>query len=321
MWIYRNYSAGMRHISVPDDVSDNRKQISRCGSVIALSVLGVALTGACGPARQPSSPALRPPSTPAEDPNHRLAVVEAARILTSFVPPAQAKPLDKAPAGTPTALDQLDRPATDNLVDSTRWWIVGGTPATFLDWTKTHRPSGATQFGSSYGHGPADAINRSTLTYYFHEQEPAAALGSQMLIQPATLPSGQTVVRIDAQVTWRPTRPATERIPATATTLTVVTTTAAAPLVTNDPAVIKRVTDLVNALPATLPGFRSCPSDTGARLILRFSTGQSGPVVAEADAGEGGCWPVKVTVSGIPGPGLDGGPDLIRQIDATLGIR
>jgi hypothetical protein len=309
-------------------VSDDRKQISRCGSVIALSVLGVALTGACGPARQPSSPALRPPSTPAEDPNHRLAVVEAARILTSFVPPAQAKPLDKAPAGTPAALDQLSHPATDNLIDSTRWWIVGGTPATFLDWTKTHRPSGATLFGSSYGHGP-DAINRPNLTYSFHEREPGAALGSQMLIQPATLPSGQTVVRIDAQVTWRPTRPATERIPATATTLTVVTrtglpptpTTAAAPLVTNDPAVIKRVTDLLNALPATLPGFRSCPNDTGTRLILRFSTGQSDPVLGEADAAEGGCWPVKVTIRGIPGPGLDGGPDLIRQIDATLGIR
>jgi hypothetical protein len=170
----------------------------------------------------------------------------------------------------------------------------------------------------------------------------------------APVGTGRTVIRADAEDTWLPAKPASERIPA-AGELTVqavygrhsvrgpVATPAvrapgtivhggpmdlaapppsAGPLVktVTDGATIGRIAGLVQALQVTGPDLRPCPMDTGSGLRLTFRSGVNGPVVAQVVANATGCGGVSVAVHGKAQPNLDGGPGLIRQVESVLNL-
>jgi hypothetical protein len=126
---------------------------------------------------------------------------------------------------------------------------------------------------------------------------PAVEDTRELTVEVADAGAGQTAIRVDAQVTWLPARPASEKVPAAATavTLSVISDPHQKPPQSQTitrPAAVRRITALVNALPVFPPGPRECGSGTGADLVLTFRAAPQGRVLATALVNGSGCQPV-----------------------------
>ena len=144
--------------------------------------------------------------------SQQQAEADAASIVASFVPPKDAVLLDSPPSG----LIQATVPGSPDLAVRTAYWQASGSPKDVLTWEKEHLPSRFTWSGSgtSSGNGPAKAQESFTL--------PAAtgALPAPTLEITAAEEGSHTAIRVDAQVPWLPSRPSSERIPASAHAVT-----------------------------------------------------------------------------------------------------
>lgn len=118
----------------------------------------------------------------------------------------------------------------------------------------------------------------------------------KIVITPAKGADGRTLIRLDAEVVWYPSRPADEHIPASATVLTV---TAA------------------NTMNPTLV---SLPKPVTVRVTLTFRATSTGPIVAELVATDGGCGDLAVTIGGKKLPTLCGRDDFVARLYQTLGV-
>jgi hypothetical protein len=216
-----------------------------------------------------------------------------------------------------------------NQVDEVGWLVATGTtPADLLAWAEANPPAGSSYSGGELAGSTGPGAAEFTYT------DPSVPTGElnhlQLLVQPGTLPDGRTVVRLDAQVDWLPPRPASERVPATATAMTVVETDTmnptmltkaqTTPTTTTDPKVLRQIIALVDGLLPPSPGMMHCAADLGALATLTFRAGAAGPVVAVVTANPGGCGDVEMTVGGVKQPSLAGGGDLVTQVDQLLGI-
>jgi hypothetical protein len=303
-------------------------------AVIALAVAGCATApagrGGAGarPARA-ASPASPAPSASAASggtavtPQQRAAA-DAASILASFVPPRGAVRLTAAPA----AASALARPpaifATADVADRTSWWRVPGQPQAVLAWEAAHLPSRFTAAGrTTAGSPPSQWSEQFTL--------PAVTgvlSARSLLLRAVSIAPGQTALRVDAEVTWIPVRPASERVPAAARAVTVaelpgLVVTARrlpAPVTITDPARVRELIAATDALPPQAGEHVLCPAGFGNAVRLTFSARPGGPALAVAEAGLSGCGLVSFSVNGVPQPALSDGPSLAREALALAGL-
>jgi hypothetical protein len=271
---------------------------------------GVPLTSAKSPARPAPAP-------------ERRAVAEADAILASFAVPKGARKLAAAPSVDKGVLkSSFEEPATPDLVDKAEWWIAPGAPQSVLAWEARHLshrflPDG---IGTSYGRGSATTWDETFLL-------PAvpAVFDSRDLLVQVVQDGAKTAIRVDAQVSWQPARPASEKVPAAAKAVTISADSglnqggnkSPKPVTITDRARVRALTALINGLGLFPPGDFSCPSGFGDDLVLTFRAGPRALALAVATVDFGGCDSVDFTIGGKPqptlaGPGTDIGPRILK---------
>jgi hypothetical protein len=297
------------------------------------------------------------PGGPIVQTPRQRAVTDAASILASFRPPSGAERTSAFPAAlTGAARTWLSKPpqlaGTPDLVTDTEWWRVAGTPQSILNWVGVHLPGGVTRSGSGAGGtvgtggtnirqpiksglpGAQPIKGRTGIDHpgmWFDVYSRPAVSGvltqRDLSVAVSTDGTGQTIIRVDAQVVWQPARPATERVPAAATVVTItpdygtasLAHPGAAPVTVSDPAKVARIAAAVNALRLNPPGVRSCPMETGQALRLAFRASTHGPVLATVGAQADGCGIVTFSLGSKAEPALANGPSLTRQVLTIIG--
>jgi hypothetical protein len=263
------------------------------------------------------------PSSQARTPRQR-AEADAESILKAFVAPPGATALRGAPSLPAGTLNgPASRALTPDLVDDVSWWRVPGQPDAVLAWEKTHLPRRFSLFGWGSGyHGAGTMWDEFSLPGV-----PGVLSQRELQVQAVSDGDGQTVIRVDAQDAWLPAKPASERVPAgvTAVTITAVAGMAAsgkppAPVTVTDPSKVARIVSLVDGLPVVPPGTYGCGAMTGRELRLTFRSGAHGAALAVATANVGGCPDVRLTIDGKPQPGLSEGATLVTGVLGIVGL-
>ncbi len=266
-------------------------------------------TGTGQPA--PAATASQTGRTAAQAPTpQQLAVTDADAMLASFVLPPGGEKLSAAPAAGGGVLSQpASSPQTPTLVQKTAWYQAPGGPQSVLAWERAQLGKHYATFGSGSG---------SSGTAQFWDQTFAlpAITGvidtRQLIVEVTAAAGGETDIRVDAQVTWLPARPASAYVPATAAVVRVSLDLGGnagrdkppAPATITDRSVVSEFAAIINGLPLFPPGTYSCPADDGKSLTLTFSALAGGPALATATVALDGCGGVSLAVSDTQSVGL-----------------
>jgi hypothetical protein len=271
-------------------------------------------------------------SPPTSGTPQQRAKADAAAILAAFVPPPGATRLSSAPG---TGGGELLRPAfredTPNQVNAVTWWHVPRTsPQWVLQWENVRLPR---QFGQpGWGTSGPAAFRTWNLRVV-----PGVLNERQLMVEAVSDGKGSTDVRVGAHVDWLSPRPGWAYVPDT-TRAVVITPVPGpndkkkppVPLTVTDPARVRALVSLVNALPASPSGVFSCPFDDGRGVRLTFLARVGGPVLATAFAKSNGCGGVLLVIGpgqlstgdAVPGQaGLSGGPAVADHALAISGMR
>jgi len=303
-------------------------------AALALSAAAAVALSGCGTASGPTDPAsvrigstgvpltsAKSPAQAAPTPSQRAAA-DAGAILASFAVPTGARRLSAAPTVEDGVLKSpAQLPGSPDLVDKAEWWIAPGAPQSVLGWEARHLPHRFSAAGTGTGSGPGF----TTWTRIASLPDIPAVLDSRELVVTAVQDGDETAIRVDAQVTWQPARPASEKIPAAAKAVTVSLDVGLnqggkkppKSVTITDSATVRTLTALVNGLALFPPGSFNCPADFGGSLVLTFRAGPGTPALAVATADLSGCRGVDLTIGGksepaLAGPGTDSGRGILR---------
>jgi hypothetical protein len=267
------------------------------------------MTSAKSPAQATPSPSQR-------------AVADANAIFASFVVPEGARRLPAAPTVEKGVLKTPDElPGTPDVVDKAGWWIVPGAPQSVLAWEARHLPRRFSASGTGTGSGPGFMMWNQSESL----PDVPGVLDSRGMVVTAVPDGHETAIRVDAEVSWQPARPASEKVPATAQAVTISMDLGQnqggkrppTPVTITDPARVSELKALINGLALFPPAMYSCPADFGGDLVLTFRAGPRTPALAVATVDFGGCDSVDLTINGksqpaLAGPGTDNGPRILK---------
>lgn len=261
-------------------------------------------------------------------PHKPRAVADARHVLASFVPPPGARRLPRAPdAGEGMLRQPFQTPGVFHLIDKASFWEVPGQPQQLLDWEAAHLPRQFKPAGTS-----ALSDHGTTILWgdeYSLPAVPSVLLERDLLIAAVRAGNGKTDIRVDAQITWVPAKPAAELVPKAARVVTVhlqagygagLTLRAGTATVT-DPAGVRRIAALVDALP--LAGWEtiSCPMYSGGEVTLTFRARAGGPALAKVSADLTGCPPAAYTAGGRQLPMLTTTTSFVPRVAKAAGLR
>jgi hypothetical protein len=267
------------------------------------------MTSAKSPAQATPSPSQR-------------AVADANAIFASFVVPEGARRLPAAPTVEKGVLKTPDElPGTPDVVDKAGWWIVPGAPQSVLAWEARHLPRRFSASGTGTSSGPGFMMWNQSESL----PDVPGVLDSRGMVVTAVPDGHETAIRVDAEVSWQPARPASEKVPATAQAVTISMDLGLnqggkrppKPETITDPVRVSELKALINGLALFPPGMFSCPADFGDDLVLSFRAGPRTPALAVATVDFAGCDSVDLTINGKPqpalaGPGTDNGPRILK---------
>jgi hypothetical protein len=298
---------------------------------LALVAFLAMTTAGCGTTHAPGPPAQNParpgqpskagaPSAPRLTPRQQ-AEDDATGILESFAVPPGARQVQSAPLVSGGVLKQpIQSPSTSDLVDRAVWFVAAGSPSSVLGWEEGHVPHEFTLSGGATSDGPPGI--EPTQADMFSLPPVAGVLDSRQLIVEVVRDGGNTAIRVDAQVTWLPARPAREQVPARADAVTIAMDIGMnqggkkppKPATITNPAKVRELVALINGLPLASPGTFHCPADFGDSLTLTFRGSPHGPPLAVATVKLSGCQGMALTIGGLPQPGLQGetGPQILK---------
>jgi hypothetical protein len=266
-------------------------------------------------------------ATPIQPRNEIVANDDAVAHLGALSLPADAVRSMDEPAGDARTLANplSGPPATPNVVTYHDWWVLSESPAAVLQYVQAHPPPGGFQgiSGASGGTGKPTVMGIG-----FTWPAIPGRLGTrQLLVEVVRLAGGSTGLRADSQVVWITPRPASERVPAGARRLVLVTRRLGrviqGPLTVRSVRAIRRATRLLNALPAEQPGVTACPLDAGSQIRLAFyrGGGAGAGALAVAVVDPSGCGAVRLSIRGHSEPRLAGGAELARRLSRALGVK
>jgi len=240
------------------------------------------------------------------------AVAEAAAILRAFVVPPDGQRLPKAP-------DVLKVPSSTlvstTLVDDVSFWRAPGQPQAVLAWEQAHLPRRFTP--EDAGFGPPSWDRTFSLS-----PVPGVLNARDLVVVVTGAGNEQTAIRVDAQVSWQPPRPTSERVPSTARVVTITQLPSLDPHVSRPPApttitnlaVVRRLAALVDSLElSTIGPAASCPPPPGGGIQLAFLARAGGPLLAIAQ-GPAACGTVRFSVGGKRQPALQITDSFIPQV-------
>lgn len=213
------------------------------------------------------------------------ALALASSLLRRAVLPPGVHPA-QAPAASLRSAPSSS--STPDEAQATRFATTGQSMAATYAYLQAHRPPGST--AGMTGSGSAGG----TVTVKFLGDTfggmPAGVDNAQLLLSVAPLHGGGTGIRVDAQVTWLPTKPAAATVPS-GDDVAVVSITETMPariwrheklpaprrVTVTDAATVRRLRAAADGLPMSLPGPRSCPADVGTRYVVAFARAGAPP--------------------------------------------
>jgi hypothetical protein len=142
-----------------------------------------------------------------------------------------------------------------------------------------------------------------------------------LVVEVTAAGTGQTAIRVDAQVSWQPPRPASERVPSAARVVTITQLPSLnphagrppVPVTITAPAVVRRLAALVDSLQLSTIGNAPCPAALGGGIRLTFLARAGGPPLAVAQ-GPAACGTVQFSAGGKQQPALQITDSFIPQI-------
>jgi hypothetical protein len=245
-------------------------------------------------------------------------VAEAAAIVKAFVVPPGGQRL-------PTAPDILRYPSSTlvsvTLVDDVSFWRAPGRPQAVLAWEQAHLPRRFTPGDADFGPSSWDRT-------FSLAPVPGVLNARDLVVEVAGAANGQTAIRVDAQVSWQPPRPASERVPSAVRVVTITELPGLGPHVSRPPApvtitglaVVRRLAALVDSLQlSTIGPTAPCPLSAGGGIRLTFLAGARGHPLAVAQ-GPAACGTVQFSVRGKPQPALQLTDSFIPQVRTLAGL-
>jgi hypothetical protein len=265
--------------------------------------------------------------------NKRAAQLDASKLLASLKLPASATSLSAEPSGDGGELKpQPALVATTANFDVHAWWRVPGTEDATLEYIEAHPPAGATQYATGSGTGQSGATEQSVS--YSWPAAPGVLGFRELTVIVTSLQNSVTGVLAEAESDWIVPRPASEQIPAGVHEVDITSAKLNGPttisLSVTNPASVRRVASLIDAMPIVQPGWYSCFAlvGEGARVItVRFRARPGSSVLAQATytdyppltAPSGPCTAVDFSIRGRAQTPLIGG-DFVKQLDNIVGV-
>jgi hypothetical protein len=231
--------------------------------ISALALAGCAVAHSSATAASHTATATAHPATATALPPRQRAEADAAAILAAFVVPPGARKLPGPPTGQANQLKNITgSSASPNWIDKAGFWQVKGDPRQVLAWTAGHVGRSHTDGGLITNFPVPGRPETVWERDYALPPVPAAEDTRELTVEVADAGSGQTAIRVDAQVT--------------------------------SPAAVRRITAMVNSLPVFPPGPRECGFGRGevAALVLTFLAAPRGKGLATAYVSTEGCEPV-----------------------------
>ena len=259
-----------------------------------------------------------------------LALRDAAHLLTLVRLPTGSTRLALEPSGDSHLLRTAAQSIGDlNLVDLHSFFVAPQNPWALYRYERSHPPSGSTSRGGYNSYGTASTYGNTDEWFVSYSWLPVETLldSRVLVISIAALPGHRSAIRVDAQVTWLPAKPAGDIVPTGAKVLTAVLSAGLnpgepghSPVTTTDPERIEAIRAFVNQLSVVPPGARFCPVDFGQYLTISFRvTAQTKPL-AVVVAHVGGCEEVQVERGGhVAQPELSG-YGLVPFVERELGF-
>lgn len=277
--------------------------MAACVTLLAAGC-AVATSGAIpanGPAARPATGAVT-----ATDPGvtpRQVAQAQARILLADFVPPPGARKR-ATPPGTSGVLDRPKSFIVSSAeLDQVTFWLAPGQPQAVLAWERAHLPRTFTPADSGFGPPSWDQMFQLT-------KVPSVITDAELVVLVASTGSGQTGIRVDAEVAWQPPRPASTFVPATAKVVTLAEVALMdqhprlpKPVTIASEGVVRQLAALVNGLQLSTIGEASCPPGIGNDLRLTFRARDGGPPVAVVQGPEA-CGAVLLTINGKDQPAL-----------------
>jgi hypothetical protein len=255
------------------------------------------------------------------------AEADAAAIRASFVPPPGARRLTAAPdAGEGVLKRPVYAPQTPDLVDTASWWLAPGQPTAVLAWEKAHLPRRFSNAG--FGSNGLTGVWGAWYDVFGLPAVPAVLIWRQLIVEVVSAGNRQTAIRAESQVIWLPAKPAAERVPAAAESVTISALppdyqTAGqppAPVTITNRDEVRRIASLADGLPVWPPGEYNCGPDSGWLMMLTFRDA-GGRTLAVVAPEQTGCGTVSFTVGGKPLLTLAAGASWEQQVLAAAGLR
>ena len=246
------------------------------------------------------------------------AVADAAAILKAFAVPPDARRLPQAPDALKAPITSL---VSTTRVDKASFWRAPGQPQAVLAWEQAHLPRRFTPGDADFGPPSWDrTFSLSPVPGVLNERD--------LVVEVTSMGNGQTAIRVDAQVSWQPPRPASERVPSAARVVTITQLPSLnprarrphAPVTITDVAVVRRLAALIDGLQlSTIGPAAPCPASLGGGIRLTFLARAGGPPLAVAQ-GPAACGTVQFSVGGKPQPALQITDSFIPQVLKLTGL-
>ena len=259
-----------------------RRRLRRGGLAVVTVLLVVVLGLVLDASRPPSAGVARAGAvtvTRAPAGSRAAALTLARQMLSRLVVPPGSQAADPSPVPEPLSLSSAGD-ALPYTVELHRFFLVREPAAAVQSFLLAHVPAGMTWAGDSLESGTANTI--TVLWVGYSPRSVASGLTNADLGTNAMpLAGGETLIRVDAGVSWFPPRSAAEQLNATSFRSVTVTATEFLPrsaTVTRtftSPAVIGRLVALADSLPATpYPDVAamSCAAG-GTAYSLKFTPG------------------------------------------------
>jgi hypothetical protein len=151
----------------------------------------------------------------------------------------------------------------------------------------------------------------------------------EMVVEVTGLAGGTTGIRVDANVGWQPARTAAQRVPATATAVTITVVGQSrpvkhppGPVTITDRATVAALTALVNGLPISPFNGNvaiSCPASNAVSLRLTFRARPHGPGIASVTTGLS-CGVAAFNASGAANLNLTESPPIAAKVVQIAGL-
>jgi hypothetical protein len=270
---------------------------------VAVLALTAMLAGCGTAALRPAARTTGPATTGAPVGSRAAALTLARQMLSRLVVPAGSQAAHPSPVPTQLSLSSAgDVPPY--TVDLHRFVLVPEPAATAQSFLLAHVPAGMDW--ASTGLAPGTTNTVTVLSVAYRPRSLASGLTNAQL-GTAEMPSagGDTLIRVDASVSWFPPRSAAEHLSAASFRSVTVTATEVIPRprtvtrVFTSPAIIGRLVALINSLPATPYPNVAAMSCLAAATVYRLAFTPGAVILA------GGCGASDaITVNGKEQPRL-----------------